>query len=90
MPPRDGEPPVLVRIVEGVAARSRWTATLRVRFGYGQIVPWMRAVTDGTAGGGRPRRGLAAHPGPADRAQTCAHEATFTVQAGERVPFVLG
>src|ERR1700732_3896246 len=42
MPPRDDdEPPVLVRIVTGMRGAVDMNATLRVRFGYGSIVPWV-------------------------------------------------
>ena len=44
MPPRDGKPPALVRIVEGLAGSVDVDCEFRVRFGYGQVVPWMRRV----------------------------------------------
>ncbi|MGH3422573.1 MAG: trehalase-like domain-containing protein, partial [Streptosporangiaceae bacterium] len=40
MPPRDGEQPVLVRIVEGVSGTVEMEVALRVRFGYGKVLPW--------------------------------------------------
>ncbi len=41
MPPRgDDEPPVLVRIVTGVSGTVEMNVALRIRFGYGSIVPW--------------------------------------------------
>jgi GH15 family glucan-1,4-alpha-glucosidase len=88
MPPRDGEAPLLVRIVEGVSGSVEMDCVLRVRFGYGAIVPWMRRVD----------HCLSAVAGP-DAVwlrtpvrligRSMRHEATFTVRAGERVPFVL-
>ena len=48
MPPRDDdEPPVLVRIVTGVRGTVEMNVTLRVRFGYGSIVPWLTQIKDG-------------------------------------------
>jgi GH15 family glucan-1,4-alpha-glucosidase len=88
MPPRDGEQPVLVRIVEGVSGAVEMETVLRVRFGYGKVLPWMRRVD----------HCLSAVAGPDSvwlrtpihlNGHNMAHEASFTVRAGERVPFVL-
>ncbi|MEW2115670.1 glycoside hydrolase family 15 protein [Streptomyces sp. NPDC005474] len=40
MPPRDGAPQ-LIRIVEGVSGRVPMRSTLRMRFSYGRVVPWV-------------------------------------------------
>src|SRR3954468_24035237 len=40
MPPR-GDAPVVVRIVEGVRGRVPMSMELRLRFDYGQVVPWV-------------------------------------------------
>jgi GH15 family glucan-1,4-alpha-glucosidase len=88
MPPRDGKPPVLVRIVEGLSGSVDVSCVYRVRFGYGQVTPWVR----------RADSCLLAVAGPDSlwldtpvtlTGRSFAHEATFTVRAGERVPFVL-
>ena len=88
MPPRRGEQPVLVRIVEGVQGAVEMECVLRVRFGYGKVLPWVRRID----------RCLAAVAGPdAVWLRTpvhllgagMQHEAAFTVRAGDRVPFVL-
>jgi GH15 family glucan-1,4-alpha-glucosidase len=88
MPPRDGQPPVLVRIVEGLSGSVDVSCVYRVRFGYGQVTPWVR----------RADSCLLAVAGPDSlwldtpvtlTGRSFAHEATFTVRAGERVPFVL-
>ena len=88
MTPRDGQPPVLVRIVEGLSGSVDVSCVCRIRFGYGQVTPWVRRV------GSR----LLAVAGPDSlwldtpitlTGRSFAHEATFTVTAGERVPFVL-
>jgi GH15 family glucan-1,4-alpha-glucosidase len=88
MPPRDGEQPVLVRIVEGIRGAVEMECVLRVRFGYGQVLPWMRRVD----------HCLSAVAGPDSvwlrtpirlTGRNMAHEACFTVRAGDRVPFVL-
>ena len=88
MPPRDGQPPVLVRIVEGLSGSVDVSCVFRIRFGYGQVTPWVR----------RAESCLLAVAGPDSlwldtpvtlTGRSFAHEATFTVPAGERVPFVL-
>jgi GH15 family glucan-1,4-alpha-glucosidase len=88
MPPRDGKPPVLVRIVEGLSGSVDVSCVFRVRFGYGQVTPWVR----------RADSCLLAVAGPDSlwldtpvtlTGRSFAHQATFTVMAGERVPFVL-
>jgi GH15 family glucan-1,4-alpha-glucosidase len=88
MPPREGEDPVLVRIVEGVRGAVEMECVLRVRFGYGKVLPWMRRVD----------HCLSAVAGPDSVwlrtpvrlvGRNMSHEGAFTVRAGERVPFVL-
>jgi len=88
MPPRDGGPPVLVRIVEGVHGHVEMECTLRIRLGYGSILPWVRR-RDGL---------ICAVAGPDAlwldtpvilTGRNMAHAATFRVTAGQRVPFVL-
>ena len=88
MPPRDGKPPALVRIVEGLSGSVDVSCVFRIRFGYGQVTPWVRRVDSC----------LLAVAGPDSlwldtpitlTGRNFAHKATFTVLAGERVPFVL-
>src|SRR5690242_10226561 len=88
MPPRDGGPPVLARIVEGVHGHVDMECTLRLRLGYGSILPWVRR-RDGR---------ICAVAGPDSlwldtpvtlTGRDMAHTAAFRVTAGERVPFVL-
>ena len=87
MPPR-GQAADIVRIVEGISGSVPMHMALRLRFDYGNIVPWMRHM-DGM---------LAAVAGP-DSAwlktpvtlagKDLTTYADFTVSEGERVPFVL-
>jgi GH15 family glucan-1,4-alpha-glucosidase len=87
MPVRD-EAVDLVRIVEGLSGRVSMRGELVLRFGYGEVVPWVR----------RSEHGLSAIAGPDAAYLTTAaplegrHWRTvseFSVRAGERVPFVL-
>src|SRR5579872_3753584 len=89
MPPReDGEPPALIRVVEGVSGTVEMGVRLTLRFGYGSIVPWVTKTGGGIRATGGPDSvwlrtpvNLAGHG--------LAHTATFAVTAGEAVPFVL-
>ncbi|HEY0136516.1 MAG TPA: glycoside hydrolase family 15 protein [Nannocystis sp.] len=81
--------PTLVRTVEGVHGSVDLELELIIRFDYGSIVPWIRRRRDGSllaiAG---PDNLLLHTPVPlrGENLRTCA---TFTVHAGERVPFTL-
>jgi GH15 family glucan-1,4-alpha-glucosidase len=88
MPPRDGKPPALVRIVEGLDGSVVVSCVLRIRFGYGQVVPWMRRMDRCLLGIAGPDALWLATPVTLT-GHAMAHEATFTVMAGERVPFTL-
>jgi len=88
MPPRDGQPPVLARIVAGVHGHVDMDCTLRMRLGYGSILPWVRR-RDGR---------ICAVAGPDSlwldtpvtlAGRNMAHCASFRVAAGEHVPFAL-
>jgi GH15 family glucan-1,4-alpha-glucosidase len=87
MPPRDGAAD-LVRVVEGLSGRVPMRTTMRLRFGYGRVEPWIRCR--GTE--------LAAIAGPdaawldADvplEVRDASAGADFEVAAGERVAFTL-
>ena len=87
MPPR-GVAADVVRIVEGLSGRVPIAMTLRLRFDYGHVVPWLR----------RSERGLSAIAGPDAvwlRTTVPTHGEDFTtfaefnVTAGQRISFVL-
>jgi GH15 family glucan-1,4-alpha-glucosidase len=87
MPPRD-EAPDVARIVEGVRGSVPMTMELRLRFDYGHVVPWVY----------REQGALVAVAGPDAawlrtpvelRGENFATRADFTVETGDRVPFVL-
>jgi len=90
MPPR-GKAPDIARIVEGVRGRVRMRSELAIRFDYGRIVPWVRRRTHE-----RDTRIALAGPDalcfrtPAEtRGEDMRTISEFTVDEGERVPFVL-
>ena len=87
MPERD-EAPDVVRIVEGLTGTVRMRSELRLRFGYGDVIPWVRHL-DGM---------IAAVAGPdsvwlasdvVHHGRGFASYGDFTVEAGDRVTFVL-
>jgi GH15 family glucan-1,4-alpha-glucosidase len=87
MPERDQAPDV-VRIVEGVEGQVDMRSELRLRFGYGDVIPWVRHL-DGM---------LVAIAGPdavwlasdvAHHGRDFASYADFTIEAGQRKTFVL-
>lgn len=87
MPPRDGAPQ-LIRIVEGVSGQVPMRSTLRMRFSYGRVTPWVHKVGDRTV----------AIAGPDSvwldtTADTYGKDLTtysdFTVSPGERVAFTI-
>ncbi|MCP3821271.1 glycoside hydrolase family 15 protein [Streptomyces sp. A3M-1-3] len=89
MPQRDVAPDV-VRIIEGLSGEVAMRSTLRLRFDYGSIVPWMRR-SDGhrVAIAGPDSVWLRSEPAVKTWGKRNATYSTFTVAEGERVAFVL-
>ena len=87
MPPRDDEPPVLVRIVEGVQGAVEMECVWRLRFDYGKVLPWVRRIDHAIMAVAGPDSVWLRTPVKLI-GHDLAHEASFTVRAGERVPFV--
>jgi GH15 family glucan-1,4-alpha-glucosidase len=87
MPPRRTEPDV-VRIVEGVSGRVPMRLELVIRFGYGEIVPWVRRLNHTLTATGGPDAVCLRTP-VETRGEDLRTVADFAVSAGERIPFVL-
>ncbi|MEV4330716.1 glycoside hydrolase family 15 protein [Streptomyces sp. NPDC049597] len=89
MPQRDKAPDV-VRIVAGVSGTVEMASVLRLRFDYGDIVPWMRRA-DGhrVAVAGPDSVWLRSEPQVQTWGQQFSTCSAFTVAAGEKVAFVL-
>jgi len=92
MPPRDGHIDI-VRRIEGVSGHVEMAMRWVIRFGYGEVVPWVRRIDDTD---GRPALLAIAGPDavvlrgdilpePDRRGGDLAHHASFTVRAGETV-----
>ncbi|WP_328539490.1 glycoside hydrolase family 15 protein [Streptomyces sp. NBC_00344] len=89
MPQRDTAPDI-VRIVEGVSGEVAMAGTLRLRFDYGSVVPWMRR-TNGhrVAVAGPDSVWLRSEPQVKTWGQHFSTCSTFTVAEGEKVAFVM-
>ncbi|MFD3546162.1 glycoside hydrolase family 15 protein [Streptomyces sp. NPDC058655] len=89
MPQRDTAPDV-VRIVEGVSGEVAVHSTLRLRFDYGHVVPWVRR-SDGlrVAVAGPDSAWFRSEPPVRTWGEENSTRSEFTVAAGERVAFVL-
>ncbi len=88
MPPLSGDAPVLVRIVEGVSGAVEMECVLRLRFTYGLVVPWMRKIDGAVVGVAGPDSVWLRTPVRL-AGREMAHEGSFVVRAGDRVPFAL-
>ncbi len=87
MPIRQQHPEV-VRLVEGVRGKVTMEMNLTIRFGYGQIVPWVRKV-DGTLNAIAGPDGLSLWSSVPCSGQDLSTRAEFTVTEGQHVPFSL-
>jgi len=87
MPPR-ARTPHLIRIAVGLSGEVAMRSTLRLRFDYGRVVPWVRAERTQIHAIAGPDlvRLLSAVPLSADQPETLAD---FTIRAGERIAFAM-
>ncbi|TQK43687.1 GH15 family glucan-1,4-alpha-glucosidase [Streptomyces sp. SLBN-118] len=89
MPQRDTAPDV-VRIVEGVSGSVEMSGTLRLRFDFGSVVPWMRrAEGHHVAVAGPDSVWLRSEPSVKTWGHEYSTRTSFTVGEGESVAFVL-
>jgi GH15 family glucan-1,4-alpha-glucosidase len=87
MPIRQQHPEV-VRLVEGVRGKVTMEMELTIRFGYGQIIPWVRR-SDGTLNAIAGPDGLSLWTPVACKGQDFSTVAEFTVWEGQQIPFSL-
>jgi GH15 family glucan-1,4-alpha-glucosidase len=87
MPPR-GKAPDVVRMVEGVRGRVAMRSELVIRFDYGHIVPWVRRIDDTRYAVAGPDA-LCFRTPAHTRGENMRTLSEFTIEEGERVPFVL-
>ncbi|HYK06726.1 MAG TPA: glycoside hydrolase family 15 protein [Gaiellaceae bacterium] len=88
MPPR-GVAPDVVRIVEGLEGSVPMRMELILRFDHGRIVPWVRRLEDDTRIAIAGPDAVAFRTPVELRGENMSTVAQFTVEPGERIPFVL-
>jgi GH15 family glucan-1,4-alpha-glucosidase len=87
MPPR-GERPDIVRIVEGLDGSVPMRSELAIRFDYGHIVPWVHRTDHARVATAGPDA-LCLRTPAAVRGEDLTTVSEFTLEQGQRVPFVL-
>jgi GH15 family glucan-1,4-alpha-glucosidase len=87
MPPRD-DVPNIVRIVEGLSGAVAMRSELVIRFDFGRILPWVRKVGGSTIAIAGPDALCFSTPVETG-GEGMKTVSEFTLNAGERVPFVL-
>jgi GH15 family glucan-1,4-alpha-glucosidase len=87
MPPRETKPDI-IRIVECLDGKVEMRTEIRVRFDYGEIVPWAHQV-DGDLVFVAGPDGLCLRTPVRLRGENFHTSGDFTVEEGERIPFVL-
>jgi len=87
MPVRD-QAADLVRIVEGLSGTVRMESDLALRFDYGHVVPWVTRNERGIRAVAGPDAVLVSTPAPLN-GRDMRTVSEFTVDAGERIPFVM-
>ncbi|MFD6969196.1 glycoside hydrolase family 15 protein [Streptomyces sp. NPDC059949] len=89
--PQRGVAPDVVRIVEGISGTVRMLSTLRLRFDYGHVVPWVRRSDgDRLAVAGPDSVRFRSEPPVRTWGEANSTRSQFPVNAGRRVAFVLG
>ncbi|MFD9262703.1 glycoside hydrolase family 15 protein [Streptomyces sp. NPDC059538] len=90
MPQREGSAPDLIRVVEGISGTVRMRSTLRLRFDYGHVVPWVRRSDgDRVAIAGPDSAWFRSDPPVRTWGEENSTLSQFPVTAGRRVAFVL-
>jgi GH15 family glucan-1,4-alpha-glucosidase len=87
MPPR-GKAPDVVRIIDGVEGSVRVRSELVIRFDYGRIVPWVHRRGDARVAVAGPDA-LCFRTSAPTRGENMRTISDFTIEEGERIPFVL-
>ncbi|MFF4326432.1 glycoside hydrolase family 15 protein [Streptomyces sp. NPDC001591] len=89
MPQRDVAPDVM-RVVEGISGQVTVRSTLRLRFDYGNVIPWVRrSEGDRVAVAGPDSVWFRSEPSVRTWGEDHSTRSEFTVRPGEKVAFVL-
>ncbi|GAB3613665.1 glycoside hydrolase family 15 protein [Humibacter ginsengisoli] len=87
MPVRD-DVADLVRVVEGLSGSVRMRSELALRFDYGHVVPWVTRNERGIRAVAGPDAVTVSTPAPL-KGQDMRTVSEFTIDEGERIPFVM-
>ena len=88
MPP-EGEGCVVMRLVFGIEGRVRMRSRIIIRFDYGSTIPWVTRLDDGTLRAIAGPQMLLLKTPAALRGEDFTTVSEFTVEPGQRIPFVL-
>jgi len=88
MPP-EGDGCVLIRLVFGIVGRVRMRSRINIRFDYGSTIPWVTRLDDGTLRAIAGPQMLLLKTPAALRGEDFTTVSEFTVEPGQRIPFVL-
>ena len=87
MPPRETKPDI-VRIVEGLDGKVEMRSELVIRFDFGRVLPWVRRVDHARVAIAGPDALCLRTPAKV-RGEDWKTVSEFTLEPGQRVPFVL-
>jgi len=88
MPVRSDHRPVLIRIVEGLSGSVPMQMQLTLRFGYGQVTPWVQAHPTGIQAIAGPDA-VILNSDVEVRGQDLTTVAEFVIQSGQQIAFSL-
>jgi GH15 family glucan-1,4-alpha-glucosidase len=88
MPP-EGDGCVVMRLVFGIEGRVRMRSRIIIRFDYGSTIPWVTRLDDGTLRAIAGPQMLLLKTPAALRGEDFTTVSEFTVEPGQRIPFVL-
>ena len=88
MPP-EGDGCVVIRLVFGIVGRMRMRSRIIIRFDYGSTIPWVTRLDDGTLRAIAGPQMLLLKTPAALRGEDFTTVSEFTVEPGQRIPFVL-
>jgi GH15 family glucan-1,4-alpha-glucosidase len=88
MPP-EGDGCVVMRLVFGIEGRVRMRSRVIIRFDYGSTIPWVTRLDDGTLRAIAGPQMLLLKTPAALRGEDFTTVSEFTIEPGQRIPFVL-
>src|SRR5205807_9164464 len=84
-----GKGPDILGMAEGVSGTVPMRSELIIRYGYGHVVPWVRRIDDGARIAVAGPDALCFRTPVEVRGENMTTVGEFTLEPGDRVPFVL-